>query len=334
MITICDRKLLIPGNEKLLGTGNDNGIERRTFRIARYASNELDMSTLTYRIDLEFEEGETNISLLSASYDEDFVYLQWDVVNADLMPGNIKAQVRGSAEDNTVRFYSLPGYFQCADNISASERLPGYASGLEQLEAQVDGLIQKVEEKLENGDFIGPQGPQGERGPQGEQGIQGLQGIQGVQGPQGETGPQGTQGPQGIQGPMGERGEAGPQGPKGEMGEIGPQGIQGPTGPQGDVGPRGVAGPAGVMGPQGPQGEQGPQGDTGPQGPQGIQGPKGDKGDKGDPGESGVMTPISGYINFAVDENGNLYVYHADGDTAPDFYYDSATGNLYYDTDA
>ena len=101
-----------------------------------------------------------------------------------------------------------------------------------------------------------------------------------------------------------------------------------PQGPQGNTGPQGEQGPAG------PQGNVGPQGDTGPQGPQGIQGPKGDKGDKGDPGESGVTTPISGYVNFAVDEDGDLYVYHADGDVAPDFYYDSATGNLYYDTDA
>lgn len=223
MITICDRKLLIPDNEKLLGTGNDNGVERRVFRIARYASNEFDMSTLTYRIDLEFEEGETNISLLAASYDESFVYLQWDVANADLMPGTIKAQVRGSAEDNTVRFYSLPGYFQCADNISASERLPGYVSEFEQMEAAIDEqlqaakeeiseLSQEIADKLNNGEFIGPQGPQG---PQGQQGIQGEQGIQGPQGPQGETGPQGPQGIQGVQGLQGEKGE------KGDPGESG-----------------------------------------------------------------------------------------------------------------
>lgn len=183
-------------------------------------------------------------------------------------------------------------------------------------------------------DFVIPQGPQGNTGPQGEQGPAGPQGNVG---PQGETGPQGATGPagpQGIQGPIGETGQTGPQGPKGEAGPTGPQGAQGPAGVQGETGPQGATGPAGAVGPQGPQGEQGPQGDTGPQGPQGIQGPKGDKGDKGDPGESGVTTPISGYVNFAVDEDGDLYVYHADGDVAPDFYYDSATGNLYYDTDA
>ena len=79
---------------------------------------------------------------------------------------------------------------------------------------------------------------------------------------------------------------------------------------------------------------RGEQGETGPQGAQGIQGIPGEKGDKGDPGESGVTTPISGFVNFSVDGDGNLWVYYADGDTPPDFYYDDETGNLYYETEA
>lgn len=51
-----------------------------------------------------------------------------------------------------------------------------------------NNIADEVQEKLDNGDFIGPQGPQGETGPQGPQGETGPQG------PQGETGPQGPQG--------------------------------------------------------------------------------------------------------------------------------------------
>lgn len=79
-----------------------------------------------------------------------------------------------------------------------------------------------------------------------------------------------------------------------------------------------------------PQGIRGPQG---LQGPQGIQGLKGDKGEKGDPGESGVTTPISGFINFSVDPTGDLYVYYADENVPISFYYDEATGELYYETE-
>ena len=162
-------------------------------------------------------------------------------------------------------------------------------------------------------DFTIPQGPQGETGPTGAQGSAGPQGIQG---PAGETGPQGPQGPSGPAGPQGATGPVGPQGPAGETGPEGPKGDAGATGPQGETGPAG------------------PAGETGPQGPQGIQGPPGPQGPKGEPGENGVTTPISGFINFAVDSAGDLYVYYSDGDTPPDFYYDETDGNLYYETEA
>lgn len=68
-----------------------------------------------------------------------------------------------------------------------------------------------LEQKLADGDFVGPQGTQG---------IQGLQGEIGPQGPKGDTGPQG---PQGIQG---EQGLQGIQGPKGDTGA---QGLPGGT---------------------------------------------------------------------------------------------------------
>lgn len=50
--------------------------------------------------------------------------------------------------------------------------------------------------------------------------------------------------------------------------------------------------------------------------------------------ESYVSSPISGLYNMKVDSDGNLWVYHSDSDKVPNFEYDSATGNLYYVTEA
>ena len=147
-------------------------------------------------------------------------------------------------------------------------------------------------------------------------------GVQGAQGPRG---------PRGFTGEKGEQGETGPQGPQGIQGATGLQGIQGVQGEQGE---QGAQGPKGEQGEQGIQGLQGIQGEQGEQGPQGAQGIQGEKGDKGDTGESGITTPVSGLFNLSVDSDGNLWVYYADGGTAPDFYYDEDTGNLYFDTDA
>ena len=191
------------------------------------------------------------------------------------------------------------------DTVESADEI----TALTALVSEANSLIQTVERKLENGDFVGPpgaQGPQGEPGPQGPKGESGEQGPQGQKGDQGETGPQGPQGEPGPQGPkgetgaigpqgqQGEKGNTGPQGPKGETGDIGPQGPRGLTGPQGARGPQGFQGEIGPAGPQGPQGNPGPQGEPGPQGPkgdQGEQGPAGPQGLQGMQGEPGPQGP-------------------------------------------
>ena len=108
-----------------------------------------------------------------------------------------------------------------------------------------DKVAKTVQKKLDNGDFIGPQGETGATGPQGPQGETGKTGATGPQGPQGKTGETGATGPQGAQGEtpyIGENGNwfvgeldtgvqaQGVQGPKGEQGPQGATGLQGDTG--------------------------------------------------------------------------------------------------------
>ena len=100
--------------------------------------------------------------------------------------------------------------------------------------------------------------------------------------------------------------------------------MKGDTGPQGPQGIQGVKGDTGATGPQGPQGERGEQG---------VQGPTGPKGDKGDPGESGVTVPVSGFFSLAVDDDGYLNCYYADGGSPPPFVYDEDTGLLSYEVE-
>lgn len=105
-----------------------------------------------------------------------------------------------------------------------------------------DTVAKTVQKKLDNGDFIGPQGKTGATGPQGLQGETGKTGATGPQGPQGETGKTGATGPQGPQGETPYIGENGnwfvgsadtgvqAQGPQGETGKTGPQGEKGEPG--------------------------------------------------------------------------------------------------------
>lgn len=82
---------------------------------------------------------------------------------------------------------------------------------------RTDDLVKSVEAKLENGDFIGAQGPQGpigETGPQGVPGEQGEKGEKGDKGDTGETGPQGAPGTNGADGAPGKDGRDGLDAPQ------------------------------------------------------------------------------------------------------------------------
>ena len=106
-----------------------------------------------------------------------------------------------------------------------------------------------VQKKLDNGEFVGAQGPKGEKGDTGAQGLRGEKGDTGERGPQGETGATGPQGPKGKDGEVtfesltdeqiaSLRGEPGAKGEKGEKGDPGAQGEKGEKGDPGRDAPQ------------------------------------------------------------------------------------------------
>lgn len=77
---------------------------------------------------------------------------------------------------------------------------------------RTDDLVKSIEGKLENGDFVGAQGPQGPQGPIGETGPQGAPGAKGEKGDKGDTGATGPQGVPGTDGADGAPGKDGRDG--------------------------------------------------------------------------------------------------------------------------
>ena len=114
---------------------------------------------------------------------------------------------------------------------------------------RADDAANDVQRKLDNGEFVGAQGPKGEKGDTGAQGPKGEKGDTGERGPQGETGATGPQGPKGKDGEVtfesltdeqkaSLRGEPGAQGEKGEKGDPGAQGEKGEKGDPGRDAPQ------------------------------------------------------------------------------------------------
>ena len=164
---------------------------------------------------------------------------------------------------------------------AAAKRADDAASGAQK-------IANDVQKKLDNGEFVGAQGPKGEKGDTGAQGLRGEKGDTGERGPQGETG---ATGPQGSKG---ETGATGPQGPRGETGATGPQG---PKGKDGEVIFESLtdeqkASLRGEPGAKGEKGEKGDPGAKGEKGEKGDPGAKGEKGEKGDPGRDAPQEAV------------------------------------------
>lgn len=119
-------------------------------------------------------------------------------------------RLRASAESERVKA-------EAARETAEANREQAEAAREQETAAAVkraDDLVKSVETKLENGDFVGAQGPRGPQGPRGEQGIPGAQGEKGDKGETGATGSQGVPGAQGADGAPGKDGRDGLDAPQ------------------------------------------------------------------------------------------------------------------------
>ena len=134
---------------------------------------------------------------------------------------------------------------------------------------RADDAASDVQKKLDNGEFVGAQGPRGEKGEPGAQGLRGEKGDPGAKGDKGEPGAPGA------------RGE------KGEKGDPGRDGSPGATGATPRFTVTAVTGEAGTAASVTQSGTaENPMVEfTIPQGMKGDTGAQGEKGEKGEPGK-------------------------------------------------
>ena len=153
---------------------------------------------------------------------------------------------------------------------------------------RADDAANDVQKKLDNGEFVGAQGPKGEKGDAGPQGPRGEKGDTGERGKQGEKGDKGEPG---AKGERGETGATGPQGPQGETGATGPQG---PKGKDGEVTFESLTDEQ-IASLRGEPGAKGEKGDTGAKGEKGDTGAQGPKGESGQPRKLTFALPVSAW---------------------------------------
>lgn len=139
--------MTIPKLERYIGTAYDDNSEMRTFRIDRTATNGVDLSGLSFRLDLEYENGEKDTAYLETEVQEEYILLTWEVVNNVLqVPGTVFANIRGTDTRGSIKWSSFKGAFYVEDNINTPGSYTGKLTELEQAETRIDAKIDQMED--------------------------------------------------------------------------------------------------------------------------------------------------------------------------------------------
>lgn len=179
MILVKNRELLIPNDERYIGTTYDEVSENRVFEIPRFAQNGVDLGNMTFKLDLEYANGAKDTAFLDVTsidgYEEEPVHehldddkvhvivfdhhhkpprprppkkeewkilLTWEITSSVLqVPGTVFINIRATDENGTVKWASFRGALYVEDTINTPGTYTGDLTELEQLEAKVSGVI-------------------------------------------------------------------------------------------------------------------------------------------------------------------------------------------------
>lgn len=179
MIIVKNRELIIPREEFNIGTTYDGDTEQRIFRLNRLTAGGVDISNLTFKLDLKYANGSTDTATLDKEFPEaedteekgetsdstdevkvivippfpiprparrkpkdDYFNLILTIANSMVqVPGTVLVQLRAFANDGTLKWTSYQGAFFVEEAIDTPGAYTGSLTELEQLESKIDNVI-------------------------------------------------------------------------------------------------------------------------------------------------------------------------------------------------
>lgn len=138
MIVIKGRQMVIPKEERYIGTTYDNNSEHRVFQIDRAGVYGTDLSACHFRLDLEYENGEPDTSLVDKEVGDDYIILTWKIPDNVLqIPGTVFISIRAFDDQGTVKWATFKAAFYVEDTVNTPGNYTGSLTELEQLEARL-----------------------------------------------------------------------------------------------------------------------------------------------------------------------------------------------------
>ena len=144
MISVIGKQLIFPNEEQRFVMGDGETISR-TFVMSRYEADRIDLSPLTFRLDVEYKGGQKDTLFLTKTVEETQMKLQWDVKASDLKEnGTVFVALRAFDGDGVARWTSAKTPIFVNNIIDTPADWTGDLTELEQMEAAVDAAIERA----------------------------------------------------------------------------------------------------------------------------------------------------------------------------------------------
>lgn len=137
MIVIKGREMIIPNDERYIGTNYDESSENRQFLLPRVNASGTDISELTFTLDLVYKDGTKDAMVLEKAVDEENITLTWTITEGQVQqPGTVFIWIRATDSEGTVRWATLSAQVYVDYEPQSYADYTGSLSELEYYEVQ------------------------------------------------------------------------------------------------------------------------------------------------------------------------------------------------------
>lgn len=153
MIIVKNRELLIPNNERHIGTTYDTDTENRVFQVPRFSQRGVDLAALTFRLDIQYANEAFDTVLLDKEVGEAFIILIWRITSSTLqVPGTLYIGLRAIDDEATVKWSSFSAAMYVERHLNTPGNYGGSLTEIEQMEQDhvyMKGVVDELKSNLD-----------------------------------------------------------------------------------------------------------------------------------------------------------------------------------------
>lgn len=153
MIIVKNRELLIPNNERYIGTTYDTETENRIFQVPRYSQRGVDLAALTFRLDIQYANESYDTIVLDKEVGEAFIILIWRITSSTLqVPGTMYIGIRAIDNEAAVKWSSFSAAMYVERHLNTPGNYGGGLTEIEQMEQDhqyMKGVVNELKANLD-----------------------------------------------------------------------------------------------------------------------------------------------------------------------------------------